>query len=204
MNFRAAAGRSAIVSILIFANTFAASAQSDSIYRLPAGTRIWLKMTAELNSRVSSVNDTFIAAVSRPVMVRDAVVLVEGTQIEGRVLGVRPASFGGKAGKLELVFETVKITDDVHRAIDGTLVEGRRNDSSVNFGLIGVAGGAGAGALIGAASGSRQGTLIGSVAGALGGTLFAFVRKGKNVRFAKGQEFQIELRKELILPVLDF
>ena len=204
MNFRAAAGRSAIVSILIFANTFAASAQSDSIYRLPAGTRIWLKMTAELNSRISSVNDTFVAAVSRPVMVRDAVVLVEGTQIEGRVLGVRPASYGGKAGKLELVFETVKITDDVHRAIEGTLVAGRRNDSSVNIGLIGIAGGAGAGAVIGAASGSRQETLIGSVAGALGGTLFAFVRKGKNVRFAKGQEFQIELRKELVLPVLDF
>ena len=57
--------------------------QSDSIYRLPAGTRISLEVDAEVNSRVSSVNDTFLATVAKPVVVRDAVKEVY-VQLQGR------------------------------------------------------------------------------------------------------------------------
>src|SRR3954463_7304503 len=94
-----------ILLILIFAVTESSYSQPDSIYRLPAGTRIRLKLDAELTSRVASVDDTFLAFVATPVSIRDAVVVPAGTQIEGRVIGVRRAGAMGRNGSLELLFE---------------------------------------------------------------------------------------------------
>ena len=50
--------------VLIFVSTGFLYAQSESIYRLPAGTKIKLKLGAELKTGVSGVGDTFIAKVA--------------------------------------------------------------------------------------------------------------------------------------------
>jgi len=46
--------------------------------------------------------------------------------------------------------------------------------------------------------------LIGAGIGGGVGTAVALLRKGKDVRIRKGEEFEIELRKEVMLPVLDY
>ena len=108
MNFRTAAVQLVTVSLLIFVNSFFAIAQTDSIYRLPAGTRIRLKMDVEVSSGVASVNDTFTAKVAKPVTVRDVVVLPVGTVIGGRVDSVVDGtSSGGHNGEMDPVFETL-------------------------------------------------------------------------------------------------
>jgi len=197
-------GKTAILSILIFANFSILSAQSDSIYRLPAGTRIKVKLDAEINSKVSSVNDTFVATVVRPVTVRDVVVLPAGSIIEGRVASVSKAAGGGKGGKLDVVFEWLKLSTETRRNIDGVLINKLSADSSQTFTAISIVSGTAAGAGIGAASRSGIGTLIGAGIGAGIGTGIALLRKGKEVRIRKDEEFEIELKKEVVLPVLDY
>lgn len=189
-----------VFSVLIFANLI--FGQADSIYRLPAGTHIRLRLDAEINSKVSSVNDTFIAAVTEPVRVRDTVMLPVGTEIEGRISGVSRASAGGHGGRLEVVFETLKISN-TSRRIDGILVTPIESRSSRGFNILSILGGIVAGVAVGATN-STSGALIGAGIGGGAGTTVALLRKGKDARIRKGEEFEIELRREVILPVLDY
>src|SRR4051794_29291805 len=102
MDFNARVSKVFAVPFLIFASSAAAFGQSDSIYRLPAGTRIQLSMDSEIGSRVSSVDDTFTTTVAAPIKVRNAVVLPAGTVIEGRVTKVSSARAGGRNGRMEI------------------------------------------------------------------------------------------------------
>lgn len=196
-------GRLTALSLLIFANSVLLYAQPDSIYRLPAGTRITLKLDAEINSKVSSVNDTFLATVAKPVRVREAVVLPIGTVVEGRVRAVKTAAGGSQGGSMDIVFETIKFPSETRR-IEGTMIKPLAERSSNAFTALSILGAAAAGAAIGAATRTTAGPLIGGAAGAGAGGTVALLRKGKDVRLRKDQEFEIELKKEVILPVLDY
>lgn len=193
----------AALVVLIFVNsTLVLRAQDDSIYRLPAGTKIQLRMDAEISSRVASVNDTFLAYVTKPVKRRDVVVVPEEAVVEGRVTKVTPASAGSEGGKIEVVFESLKFAGAT-RQIDGVVTKPFRAISSNTFSILSILGGAAAGALVGSAN-SPTGALIGAGIGAGAGTGAAMLRKGKDVKIRRGEEFEIELKKDVILPVLDY
>ena len=192
-----------VLSLLIFANSLTLVSQTGSIYRLPAGTKIVLKLDAEVSSRVSSLNDTFLATVAKPVSVRDSVVLPVGTVIEGRVSSVIPAASFGRSGKLDVVFETLKISDQT-RHIDGAMTTEIRPPSEQGWSFLGIFGGAAAGGAAGTVSKAHNGTLLGAGIGAAAGTGIAFFHKGKDARIPKGEEFEIELKKDVQLPVLDY
>ena len=51
---------------LIFVNFNAARAQTDSVYRLQAGTQFKVEMDNEISSAVARVNDTFTATLVIP------------------------------------------------------------------------------------------------------------------------------------------
>ena len=204
MNVFAAVNKTAGMLLLIFANFVIANAQGDSIYRLPAGTRIMVKLETDLSSKVSSVNDTFKAYVARDVKNREAVVLPTGTEIEGRVTGVSRAKIGGKNGKLDIVFEWLRLSKEAKREIDGVLITKIRTDSSATLNAVSLIGGTATGALIGAAAMSGKGALIGAGIGAGTGTGVLLLRKGKEMRIRKGEEFEIELKNEVVLPVFDY
>lgn len=204
MNFKTAIVRPAAVSLLIFANSFIVSAQSDSIYRLVAGTRMRLKMDVELSSKVTSVNDTFTATVSKPVMVRDTIVLPAGTVVEGRVTSVTHAGTGGQNGKFDVVFESLRIINSPTRRIDAELVNKIEARSSSLTTALTIVGGTVVGTVFGLFSKSDKGTLIGAGIGAGAGTGIAMLRKGKDIKIRDGEEFEIELKKEVVLPVLDY
>lgn len=188
------------LSLLIIANSLVA--QTDSIYRLPAGTRIRLKVDTEVTSRVASVDDTFLAVVAYPVLIRDVVMLPVGTVLEGRVTGVTPAGPAGRVGALDVIFETLRISGTT-RGIEATLAVAPRNEGKRTFNLLAVLGGTAAGAGIGAAS-SARGSLIGAGVGAVAGTLVALARTGPEAKIEPGAEFEIELKKEVVLPVTDY
>ena len=192
-----------VLVISIFGSYGATFCQPDSIYRLPAGTRIRLKLDAEINSRVASVNDTFLAFVAKPVSVRDAVVVPVGTVIEGRVKGVERSGAAGHDGLLNLTFETLKI-DGKTRRIDGVMITAIAAHGSSKFGVLSVLGGAAAGAVVGGIARSGSGALIGAAAGAGVGTGLFLIRKGQDARLKRGEEFEIELRSPVVLPVEDY
>lgn len=189
----------AALAVLIFVNSTWAQ---DSIYKLPAGTKIRLMMDAEINSSVSSVNDTFIAFVAKPVFNRDVVVIPADTIVEGRVTGVSRAAGGGRSGRLDLVFESIRWGNATTR-IDGRMTGPIKGEPGGAFRVLSILGGAAAGALVGSAN-STTGAVIGLGIGAGAGTGIALLRKGKEVKIRRDEEFEIELKKEVILPVIDY
>jgi len=201
MNFVARKTKVFAILFLIFANFHAASAQRDSVYRLPSGTRISVRMDGEINSKVSSVNDTFTSRVSKPIVVDNTVILPYGTVIEGRVIKVSNAGYAARNGSMQVRFESMIFADDRKRSIEGILVEELRPASSKAFNLISILGGTAAGAAVGAASGRDKGTLAGAGLGAGAGTAVAFLRKGKDVYLKTDEVFEIELTSEVTLPV---
>jgi hypothetical protein len=176
----------------------------ESIYTLQAGTAIQVKMDNEINSKVSSVNDTFTVTVSKAVVVRETEILPVGTVIEGRITGVKPASTGGADGSFEVRFETLRLTNGVKRQIEAVLANQEKPKSSNTFNILSVIGGTALGALIGTATQKENGALIGAGIGAGVGTGAILMRKGKEERIKTGEEFEIRLNKQVTLPVEDY
>ncbi len=191
---------------LIFVNTNAyAQIDTDSgrasIYELPAGTRISVRMDNEINSKSSSVDDTFTGVVPEPVVVKGVAVLPAGAVIEGRVIDVRAASGGGKGGILEVVFETLRLESGEERRIEAKLVSKLKAKSTKSKSVLAILGGAAIGAIIGGVTKSGTGALIGSGVGAGAGAGSTLFIKGKDVRIKADDEFEIELNKKVVLPV---
>jgi hypothetical protein len=203
MNFWLTKTKIFALSILLFTFFITANAQ-DSIYKLPVGTKIRLRMDNEINSKVSNANDTFTATLSKPLIVKETILIPSGTIIEGKILKSESASVGGKNGVMEIRFETIRFADGIKREIDGVLVEELKVSSSQTTNILSVIGGTAIGAIFGAVSKSNNGALIGAGVGAGAGTGFALLRKGKEVRIKSEQEFEIELKKEVVLPVKDY
>lgn len=190
---------------LFFAIFISIAAQTDaSIHQLAVGTRIHVRMDNEINSKVASENDTFTVKISEPLKVRDSVVLPIGTVIEGRITKVKRAALGGKNGNLEVAFETLEAPDGERQKIRGVLVNQLTAESSLTANVLTVAGGTTIGAIVGAASKSSNGIFVGAGIGAGAGASFAFLRKGKDVKIKTDEEFEIELTKDVMLPVEDY
>ncbi len=190
---------------LLFTISISANAQTDfSIYQLQTGTKIRVRMDNEINSKVSSENDTFTVKISEPLKVRESVVLPIGTIIEGRITKVKRAALGGKSGSLEVSFETLRSPDGAKQKIEGVLVNRLNAESSLTANALTIIGGTALGAIVGAASKSQSGALIGAGVGAGAGTSIAFFRKGKDVKIKTDEEFEIELTKNVTLPAQDY
>ena len=185
-------------------NSLLAQTTSDSnrssIYNLPPGTRISVKMDNEINSRSSSVNDTFTVSVAEPVVVNGVSVIPVGAVLEGRILGVKSAASGGKGGILEVKFETLRLAGGQERKIEGVLVTKLKAKSSKKKSILAIIGGTAIGAIIGAATRSSSGALIGTGLGAGAGIGTTLFMKGKEVRIKAQQKFEIELTKSVTLP----
>ena len=177
---------------------------SDSIYNLPVGTRIRVKMDNEINSKVSSVNDTFTVIISSPVVVRDVEILPVGIVIEGKIINVKSAS-SGKNGSFDINFQTLQLTNKLRRDIDASLVnEITPPKSSKVFNTLAILGGTTIGAILGNIADQSRGAIIGAGIGAGAGMATVLLKKGKDVRIRANEEFEIRLNKEVILPAEDF
>lgn len=192
------------LSIILVFSIIVSNAQS-SIYTLPVGTKIRVKMDNEINSKVSSVNDTFTAIVSNAVIIKGVELVPVGSVVEGKITSVKAASAGKADGNLEVKFESLRFPNDEKRQIDAGLVN--RNligNKSSAFTAISIFGGTAIGAIFGGVVGKGTGAAIGAGVGAGVGTATAFLRKGKEAQIKANQEFEIVLHKEVTVPVKDF
>ncbi len=191
-------------SLLLFFVIQSPVSAQDSIYQLPAGTKLRFKMDTEINSKVSSVNDTFTAVLSQPLIISETTVVPLGTVVEGRVLNVESASSGGSAGKLSVRFETLRFLDGSKREIEGGLVNGLKAEKSGKPNFLIFGGSAALGTIIGAAIKRGNGAGIGAGIGAGLGAGAMLLRKGSEVKIKTGEEFEIELKKPVTLPIRDY
>ncbi len=192
------------VLTLFFVFSVIAQSEASKVGELKSGTKIRVQMDNEINSNVSSLNDTFTVTVADPVLVRDVVVLPSGATIEGRIIKASQAALGGKNGKLEVVFETLTLESGVKRDIEAVLIKKLKPKSSSTKKLLSILGGTAIGGIIGAISNTDNGALIGAGIGAGAGTGTALLQKGKDVRIKAEAKFEIELTKSVILPAEGF
>lgn len=190
--------------LFLFFALFSSLNAQDSIYRLEPGTKIRVQMDNEISSAVASVNDTFTTTIAEPVKVRETIVLPIGTVIEGRITNVERAAGGGKGGSLSVKFETIRFENGEKREIEGVLMNELKAVSSQKSNIFAVLGGVGLGALLGGVSRGSTGALIGAGIGAGAGTGIMLARKGKNVRIKSDEKFEIQLTRQVTLPVLDY
>jgi hypothetical protein len=194
----------AFLTLFFASSAISTVAQDDSIYRLPAGTRILIRLDDPISSDISTVNDTFTTTIAKAVVIRDTVVLPTGTVLEGRIVKARAAGAGGQGGKLEIRMETLKLPEGEKRDIEGVPVTELKAASSGAKSILSVGGGTALGALFGAVTKTPNGALIGAGIGAGAGTGVVLLKKGKDVRLKRSQEFEIELKKDVTLPVQDY
>lgn len=200
---RLATNISTVCFLLFVISNTAVKAQNS--YELPAGTKFRVRMDNEINSKVSSKDDTFTATVFEPVKISETVILPVGTILEGRITEVRRASAGNKNGEMQIRFETMRFTSGEEREIEGVLVNPlKAESSSPTAAVLTVVGGTALGALLGAASKADNGALIGAGIGAGAGGTVAYLKKGKDVKIKADEKFEIEITKNVILPVRDF
>lgn len=207
MNFWGVASKIFAVFSLFFVSFVSADAQQNidsSVYDIQAGTKMRVSMDNEINSKVSSVNDTFTATLAEPLVIKDVLVLAAGTIIEGRILEVQAASVGGKNGRLVILFETLRLANGVKRQIEAVPIKSLEADTSPKTRVFTIAGAAALGGIIGAVAKARNGALIGAGIGAGAGTSFALLRKGENVGIKADEKFEVKLVKNVILPPPDF
>jgi hypothetical protein len=190
--------------LLFFANSLVINGQPGSLYRLPAGTKILLRMDDGISSEFSSANDSFTTSVVTDIVIREVVVLPAGTVVRGYVEEVSRAESAGRSGKINIKLDLLQFDNGDKRAIEGVLVKDLKAASSTKATLLSVVGGTALGAVLGAATGSDGGALIGAGLGGGIGTGVALLRKGKDVGIRDDEEFEIELKKEVILPVRDY
>jgi hypothetical protein len=117
---------------------------------------------------------------------------------------VRRAALGGKSGSLEVSFESLRSLAGVKQKIEGALVNRLTAESSSTATALTIIGGTALGGIIGAVSKAQNGALSGAGIGAGAGTGIAFLRKGKDVKIKTDEEFEIELTKDVTLPVEDY
>jgi hypothetical protein len=193
------------VSTLIFLNFSSLYAQPErSIYELPAGTRIKVRMDTEINSKVNRVNDTFIVRVIEPVLNRGVQMIPKGAIIDGRILKGSSAAYLGYDGVLEVDFVRLRLNRSDAVEIDARPKKRFEAPSRTLFKAAAIGGLTAIGALVGSAVNNRSGTMIGAAIGGGSGSVIAFGRKGSDVRVKTNQEFEIVLKKEAVLPVKEF
>lgn len=203
MNHRLLTTKVFAINFLIFALALVTTAQT-SIFELPAGTRISVRMENEINSRVSSPGDTFTTVVAESVSVRETIVLAKGTIIEGRVVSASRASAGGRPGTVEIVLETIRFAGGERRAIEAIPVNALRGASSKKTAILSVIGATIGGAVIGGATKSGVGAVVGAGIGAGAGTGTAIALKGKDVAIRNDEIFSVKLLKPVTLPAFDY
>jgi hypothetical protein len=214
----------AFILFLFFVNTFiiaqnarpqaVVKLNNPSVYTLPIGTVIRVRMDSDISSKNATVGDTFTTTVIGPVFVRNVEIIPAETVFEGKITKVVRATKKGGAGVLGVKFETIRFPNKETRQIDGQIitlkdeeeiaqesVEG--NDAKLETATM-IGGGAGAGALIGGMIDGRTGALIGAVIGAGAGGIGALANKGNEAVIKANTEIGVKLNKEVSLPVKDY
>lgn len=156
--------------------------------QVPAGTRVSLRLEAEVNSSTARVGQTIPFTVLRDVSVEGDLVILAGVRGEARVSEVQAAGALGRNGKVSLDFGSVQ-------AFDGTPVPLGLTQRTSNSGSEELAAAAGLTGvlLVGAAT-----TVVLAPVGLAAGALI----QGQNVVLPSGTEMVVEVTKAVPVTAL--
>jgi type IV secretion system protein VirB10 len=194
----------------------AAAAEAARVYKLPAGTRIPLKLGSSVSTKHSAEGDRVYLQTIFPVMSDGRILVPPGSHVAGTVtFAKRPGRVKGR-GELFIRFDSLTLPNGVTRsfrsragALDGETKgdfdreEGTvRGESDKGGDARKVGETASAGASVGAIAGSvagngGMGAGIGAAAGAAAGLARVLAGRGPEVVLAQGSTLEMLLDREL-------
>ena len=176
-----------------------ARSQSARHVTIPAGTRLLVRTTDNLNSEGSRAGSRFTGTLETNLVVDDVTVAPRGTVVHGRL--VEATSAGRTSGRSRL---TLELTDIV---INGTAnpvltnsyeIRGRgQSGRTTRRGLRG----AGLGALVGGIAGGGGGAAVGGALGAGAGKATSAARGGQQISLPSGSLIEFRLAQPASLQV---
>ena len=178
------------------------------VSKVPGGTKLKIIFETSVDEITSMVDDEITARISENVEIGGNVVIPAGSTVTGKISEINPAKRLHKSGTVRIEFKNLTMPDGREAPIVASalthsgLIKGKLTKKSALISTATIIGPAAAGFGAGlAAEGSLVGAGIGALVGTLAGAgLFAFQR-GNMVELKSGDELNIELTEEALVPV---
>lgn len=177
------------------------------VSKIPSGTKLSIILEVPIDEITSMIGDEVTARISKDIIIDNESIVPAGSTVIGVISEVNPARRMHKAGNIKIEFKNLTISDGRQIPIVATvltrsgLIKGKltKKAALISGATLVAPAAAGFGAGL-AAEGSPVGGLIGAAVGAVAGiALFAF-QKGNKVDIKAGDEMEIELVEEALLP----
>ncbi len=180
------------------------------VSKIPSGTKINIIVETPIDEETSKVDDEITAKTSEDVVIDGNIVVPAGSTVVGTISDINLAKRLHKSGSVRIEFKNLTLSDNRQIPIVASiltrsgLIKGKYTKKTALISGATVIGPAAAGFGAGlAAEGSPVGGVIGAALGlAAGIALFAFQR-GNMVDIKAGEELEIELVEEALLPKPD-
>jgi len=154
------------------------------------------------------IDDEISARISKDIVIDGQAVVPAGSTVIGVISEINPARRLHKAGNVRIEFKSLTVPDGRQIPIVASvltrsgLIKGKLTKKAALISTATVVGPAVAGFGAGlAAEGSPVGGIIGAAAGAAVGTALFFFQRGNKVDIKAGDEMDIELVEEALLPL---
>ena len=178
------------------------------VSKVPGGTKLKIILETPIDESVSMIDDEITARIAENVLIEGMVIIPAGSTVIGKISEINPAKRLHKSGTVRIEFKNLTMPDGREAPIVASalthsgLIKGKLTKKSALISTATIIGPAAAGFGAGlAAEGSLVGAGIGALVGTLAGAgLFAFQR-GNMVELKSGDELNIELTEEALVPV---
>lgn len=177
----------------------AASATSQDSVRVPAGTRLVVRMIDSVNSKTNRVGDTFTASLERPLDVNGTVVAQRGARVYGMLEQVKSAGKIKGQSELRLALTGIEINGSTHPITTGSYEVRGKSRGKNTAKKVGI--GAAVGGVIGAIAGGGKGAAIGAGVGAGAGTAAQVLTHGQQINVPSETVLDFTIEQPVMLPV---
>jgi hypothetical protein len=186
----------------------------EATSKIPAGTRIKLRLLDSLSTRHNERGDSFQAEVVNHVMVQDRILIPAGTLVNGVIANLeRAGRIKGRASmnfrfanlefaggtKVPIRARIISIEEQESQEIkdeEGTVqAEGTKSEDARRVGAA-----SGIGALIGVLTGGKRGAKTGAVIGTVAGLAGVLTSRGRDLQLDSRAELMVELDREVEVP----
>ena len=177
----------------------AASPSSQTSVRVPAGTRLVVRMIDSVNSKTNHVGDKFDASLEQPLEVNGTVVAQRGTRVYGELEQVKSAGKIKGRSELRLALTGIEINGSTHPITTGSYEVKGKSRGKNTAKKVGI--GAAVGGAIGAIAGGGKGAAIGAGIGAGAGTTAQILTHGQQINVPSETVLDFTVEQPVTLPV---